>query len=84
MANLGFVGLGVMGGRVAKRLMDAGHAVTGHNRTKSKAEWLLSAGMQWADTPRQAVERVDIVFSMVTSTAAVQAITGGADGILEG
>lgn len=73
-----------MGGRVAKRLIDAGHVVTGHNRTKSKAEWLLTAGMQWADTPRQAAEQADIVFSMVTSTAAVQAIAIGADGILEG
>jgi len=40
MANLGFIGLGVMGGRLAKRLLDAGHTVTGHNRTKSKAGWM--------------------------------------------
>ena len=51
MANLGFVGLGVMGSRMAKRLLDAGHSVTGYNRTKSKAQWLLDAGMKWADTP---------------------------------
>ena len=44
MANLGFVGLGVMGSRMAKRLLDAGHSVTGYNRTKSKAQWLLDAG----------------------------------------
>ena len=52
MANLGFVGLGAMGGRVTKRLLDAGHSVTGYNRTQSKAQWLLDAGMRWADTPR--------------------------------
>ena len=46
MAKLGFVGLGVMGSRMAKRLMDAGHEVTGYNRTKSKAQWLLDAGMK--------------------------------------
>jgi 3-hydroxyisobutyrate dehydrogenase-like beta-hydroxyacid dehydrogenase len=51
MAQLGFVGLGKMGGRVAKRLLDAGHTVTGYNRTKSKAQWLLDAGMQWGETP---------------------------------
>ena len=51
MANLGFVGLGVMGSRMAKRLLDAGHSVTGYNRTKSKAQWLLDLGMKWADTP---------------------------------
>ena len=56
MANLGFVGLGVMGGRIAKRLLDAGHAVIGTNRTRSKAEWLIDAGMRWADTPREVAE----------------------------
>ncbi len=38
MANLGYVGLGAMGSRVVKRLLDAGHTVTGYNRTKSKAQ----------------------------------------------
>ncbi len=57
MARLGFVGLGAMGGRVVKRLLDAGHSVTGYNRTKSKALWLLDAGMQWRDTPRAAASR---------------------------
>ena len=56
MANLGFIGLGVMGSRMAKRLLDAGHNVTGYNRTKSKAQWLLDLGMNWADTPRAAAE----------------------------
>jgi 3-hydroxyisobutyrate dehydrogenase-like beta-hydroxyacid dehydrogenase len=84
MANLGYVGLGVMGGRMAKRLMNAGHTVTGYNRTKSKAEWLLEAGMQWADTPRQVAEAADVILSMVTNTAALQAIADGPDGILAG
>ena len=52
MANLGYVGLGSMGGRIAKRLMDAGHVVTGYNRTKSRAQWLLDEGMKWGDSPR--------------------------------
>lgn len=84
MANLGYVGLGVMGGRVAQRLMNAGHQVTGHNRTRAKAEPLIEAGLVWSDTPRQVAEAADIVFSMVTNTAAVEAITGGPDGILAG
>ncbi len=41
MANLGFVGLGSMGGEMARRLLEAGHSVTGFNRTKSRAQWLL-------------------------------------------
>lgn len=84
MANLGYVGLGVMGSRVVKRLIDAGHSVTGYNRTKSKAQWLIDAGMQWADSPRAVAEKADIVFSMVTNTSALQAIANGDDGILAG
>jgi 3-hydroxyisobutyrate dehydrogenase-like beta-hydroxyacid dehydrogenase len=82
--ELGFIGLGAMGGRMVKRLLDAGHTVTGYNRTRSKAEWLLDAGMRWGDTPRAVAEAADVTFSMVTNTAAVQAITGGPDGLLAG
>jgi 3-hydroxyisobutyrate dehydrogenase-like beta-hydroxyacid dehydrogenase len=82
MANLGYIGLGVMGGRMAKRLLDAGHKVTGYNRTKSKAKWLIEAGMDWADTPGAVVEAADVIFSMVTNTKAVLAVTGGPDGVL--
>jgi len=82
MANLGFVGLGVMGSRIVKRLLDAEHTVTGWNRTKSKADWLLEAGMNWADSPRAVAEAADITLSMVTNTKAVEAITQGDDGII--
>jgi 3-hydroxyisobutyrate dehydrogenase-like beta-hydroxyacid dehydrogenase len=82
MANLGFIGLGKMGGRVAKRLVDAGHTVTGYNRTESKAQWLLDGGMQWGESPRQVVEKSDVIFSMVTNTAALHEILRGDDGLL--
>ncbi|MDP9129754.1 MAG: NAD(P)-binding domain-containing protein, partial [Candidatus Binatota bacterium] len=84
MVNLGFVGLGVMGSRMVKRLLDAGHSVTGYNRTKSKAQGLLDAGMKWADTPRAAAVASDMIFSMVANTEALRAVTEGADGILAG
>ncbi len=84
MANLGYVGLGAMGGRVAKRLLDAGHTVTGYNRTKSKAQWLLDAGMQWADSPRAVAESADIIFTMVTNTSALQEVLTGPEGIMHG
>jgi 3-hydroxyisobutyrate dehydrogenase-like beta-hydroxyacid dehydrogenase len=84
MAHLGYIGLGTMGGRVTKRLLDAGHTVTGYNRTKAKAQWLLDAGMQWAETPRQVAESAEVVFSMVTNTAALQHVTNGPDGLLAG
>lgn len=71
-----------MGGRVARRLIDAGHTVTGYNRTKSKAQWLLDAGMQWGESPRQVAEKSDVIFSMVTNTAALHEILNGDNGIL--
>src|SRR5919201_238541 len=84
MARVGFVGLGVMVGRIAKRLLDAGHQVTGHNRTRAKADWLLAEGMGWADWPRAAAEAAEVTFSMVTGTQALRAVTGGPDGVLAG
>ncbi len=84
MAQLGFIGLGAMGGRITKRLLAAGHTVTGYNRTRSKAQWLLDAGMQWADTPLAVTEASDIIFTMVTNTKALQEVTGGQHGILAG
>ena len=84
MANLGFVGLGVMGSRMAKRLFDAGHSVTGYNRTKSKAQWLLDRGMNWADTPCAAARSSDVVFSMIANNSALRAVTEGNDGIIAG
>lgn len=84
MANLGFIGLGAMGGRVTKRLLDAGHTVTGYNRTKSKASWLVDAGMRRGESPRAVAESVDIVFIMVTNTAALHEVFNGPDGILAG
>jgi 3-hydroxyisobutyrate dehydrogenase-like beta-hydroxyacid dehydrogenase len=84
MATLGYVGLGAMGSRIVKRLLDAGHTVIGYNRTKAKAQWLLDAGMRWGNTPREVAEAADIVFTMVTNTAALHAVTGGEDGILAG
>src|SRR5271167_3204364 len=84
MANLGFVGLGVMGSGMVNRLLSKGHSVTGYNRTKAKADWLIKKGMKWADSPRAVAAAADVVFSMVTNSAALQAIVEGPDGILAG
>jgi len=82
VANLGFVGLGVMGGEMVNRLLGKGHAVTGYNRTRSKAEWLVQKGMKWADSPRAVVAAADVTFSMVTHSAALGMIAEGPDGML--
>jgi len=84
MANLGFVGLGVMGSEMVNRLLGKGHTVTGYNRTRSKAEWLIKKGMKWADSPRGVAVAADVTFSMVTNSAALGAIMNGADGVLAG
>ena len=84
MANLGFVGLGSMGGEMARRLLEAGHSVTGFNRTKSRAQWLLDLGMAWGETPRAVAQSSDVILSMVRDTEALHAVTGGPDGLLAG
>jgi 3-hydroxyisobutyrate dehydrogenase len=84
MANLGYVGLGVMGGQMAARLLSKGHTVTGYNRTKSKAQWLIDKGMRWADSPRSVAEAADTTFVMVTNSAALEAVANGPDGLLAG
>jgi 3-hydroxyisobutyrate dehydrogenase-like beta-hydroxyacid dehydrogenase len=73
-----------MGSSIVRRLLDAGHSVTVWNRTPEKAEPLLEAGARWADTPREVAARSELVFTMVTNTAAVRAVTGGEDGIIAG
>jgi 3-hydroxyisobutyrate dehydrogenase len=84
MAELGYVGLGVMGSAIARRLLDAGHDVAVWNRTREKAEPLLAAGARWAESPREVAQESDIVFTMVTSVDAVRAVAEGPDGILAG
>jgi len=83
-APVGFVGLGSMGGRMVKRLLDAGHAVVGYNRTAAKARWLVDAGMTLAASPREVAERADVVMCMVTDTRALTAVTGGETGLIAG
>jgi 3-hydroxyisobutyrate dehydrogenase-like beta-hydroxyacid dehydrogenase len=84
MAELGFIGLGVMGGQMVSRLLDRGHSVCGYNRTRAKAEWLIQKGMRWADSPRSIAAAAPIVITMVTNSAALDAVVEGPDGILAG
>lgn len=82
MTTVGYVGLGDMGSRMVKRLLDTGFDVIGWNRTRSKGEWLAELGMTWGDSPRDVAEKCDITITMVTNTAAVRAVTQGEDGII--
>ncbi len=82
--KIGFLGLGEMGRAIVPRLIAAGHSVAGWNRTKEKAAALLRAGMVWADTPREAARQCEVVFSIVTDSAAVRALALGEDGVITG
>jgi len=74
----------VMGGQMVERLMNHGHTVTGYNRTRAKAQWLIDKGMKFADTPRGVAEAADVVFSMVTNSSALEYVAHGPDGIVAG
>src|SRR5215831_15393508 len=84
MAKLGFIGLGVMGGQMVARLLAKGHIVTGYNRTRSKAQWLVDKGMHVAASPKAVAEASDVTFTMVTNSAALAAVTDGPDGLVAG
>ena len=84
MAKLGFIGLGVMGGNMVARLLEKEHTVTGYNRTRSKAQWLIDRGMKFADSPKAVAAASDVTFTMVTNAAALAAVTDGPNGLLAG
>jgi 3-hydroxyisobutyrate dehydrogenase-like beta-hydroxyacid dehydrogenase len=84
MDPVGFVGLGDMGGRMVRRLLESGHPVVGYNRTRAKSQWLVDKGMRHATTPRAAAEGAAVVLTMVTDTEAVNAVAHGPDGIIAG
>ncbi|CUV03793.1 2-hydroxy-3-oxopropionate reductase [hydrothermal vent metagenome] len=73
-----------MGEEMARLLLEAGHSVTGYNRTKSRAQWLLELGMLWGNTPRGVAQAADVTLSMVRDTEALLAVTGGPDGLIAG
>ncbi len=84
MANVGYIGLGMMGSNMVRRLLEKGHIVTGYNRTHSKTEPLAALGMRVAESPRALAQSVDVLFSMVTNASALESLAQGPDGFLAG
>ena len=84
MAAVGFVGLGAMGSRIARRLLDAGHELTVWNRHADKADPLAAAGAALATSPAEAARAAEVVVTMVTDAQALSAVTEGSDGVLSG
>jgi 3-hydroxyisobutyrate dehydrogenase-like beta-hydroxyacid dehydrogenase len=84
MAAVGFVGLGAMGSRMARRLLEAGHDLTVWNRDASKAKPLVEAGATAAQSPADAARGVEVVVIMVRDHEALAAVTEGPDGVVGG
>lgn len=82
MTQIGFLGLGIMGSRMAANLLKAGNPILVHNRTRSKAEALEASGAGWADTPGELASRTDILFTMLATPEAVEATALGSQGFL--
>lgn len=82
--RIGFIGLGLMGLPMAKRLCGMGYTLNLHNRTKQKAHELIDAGMRWYDTPREAAFQSAIVHTMLSSSDVLEEVALGSDGILAG
>lgn len=82
--TLGFVGLGHMGGNMAARLLDAGYAVHGEARSRTRAQHLIDQGLRWSDTPRQVAEAAAILFTSIPDDAALENVASGPDGVLAG
>jgi 3-hydroxyisobutyrate dehydrogenase len=78
--NVGFIGLGIMGLSMAKRLIEAGHQVTVYNRTAAKAAPLVALGAKQAATPRDAAKGNEIVISIVTDSPDVEEVLTGKNG----
>ncbi|WP_295042546.1 NAD(P)-dependent oxidoreductase [uncultured Paracoccus sp.] len=85
MAQLAFLGMGVMGAPMAGHLQAAGNQVTVFNRTQSKAEaWAARHGGTWAGTPRQAAQGADLVLCCVGNDDDLRQVCLGDDGAFAG
>ena len=79
--KLGYLGLGMMGFPMTRRLLGAGHEVAVWNRSAGKAKAVIEAGAKLASSPRELAASVSIIFMCVTDAAAVEDVVFGADGI---
>jgi 3-hydroxyisobutyrate dehydrogenase-like beta-hydroxyacid dehydrogenase len=84
MQTIGFIGLGIMGGNMAARYLDAGYTVYGEDRNRAGAQSFLEQGLRWADTPREIAEAVDVVMTSLPNEEIVDSVASGPDGILAG
>src|SRR5258708_3351303 len=80
--RIGFIGLGIMGSRMAANLQKHGHSLVVFNRTREKAEPLVAEGATWADSPAALARQVEVIFTMLAHPDAVEEAALGEDGFL--
>src|SRR5438270_9006560 len=81
--KIGFIGLGIMGGRMAANLQKHGYDLVVFNRTRAKAQPLLDKGAIFADSPAKLAEQVEILFTMLAHPDAVEQAALGRNGFLD-
>ena len=82
--KIGFIGLGNVGGKLAGSLLRNGYDLTVRDLDKSTAEIFLAQGAQWAETPRQLAERVDVIITCLPSPKASAKVMEAEDGVIAG
>ncbi len=82
--QIGIAGIGKMGAAIAQRLMEVGHTVTVWNRSADKLKPLVAAGAAVAATPAELASKSEVVITILTDAAAIDAVYGGVSGLLEG
>src|SRR5499426_3587569 len=82
--KVGVAGLGMMGAAIAQRLIEVGHTVTVWNRSADKAKPVVAAGATAAATPAKVADACEVIITILTDAAAIDAVYGGPDGLLAG
>jgi len=84
MTSVGFIGLGLMGRPMSKRILAAGYKLVVHSRSSKPVEELVSLGAEKALNPKEVAERTDIVITMLPDSPDVKQVVLGPDGVIEG
>ena len=82
--DIAFIGMGIMGSRMAQRLMDSGHTLRIYNRTRNEScEELIDRGAVWCESPAIAVSPTTLIITMLSDPEAVKSVARGETGILK-
>ena len=84
MSKVAFLGLGMMGSRMSRRLLEAGHTLTVWNRTAERTAPLAELGAAVAVSPAEAAAEADVVITMLASPDALEEVVFGEEGLAQG